>query len=281
MKRHERELSGRLKGKSSLGKSGGKGGQTHNYRYVKILLSVVIVAIAIIAANNFYPYAKVYYLKFKAKYGYVEFPKGEVRGIDVSRYQGEIDWERLRSADIQGAPVGFVFVKATEGKDLVDKYFKYNFFGARMNNIIRGAYHFYSTSSSAKEQAELFCRTVQLEEGDLPPVLDVEVVGQMTKEQLQNEIKVWLDIVEEYYGVAPIIYASRSYFKENLDNSIFDSYPHWVAHYYVDSLDRDVSWHFWQHTDCGKVIGVDGYVDVNLFNGTYDDLACMTLKGVR
>lgn len=214
----------------------------------------------------------------KAKYGAVNFPDGNVRGIDVSRYQEEIQWDSLAVANIQGANVSFVFIKATEGVDLEDKYFKYNFYQSRMNGIIRGAYHFYSSLSSAKEQAEFFCRTVQLEDGDLPPVLDVETKGSLTKEELQKELIIWLQSVEDYYDITPIIYTSHSFYKENLDIPFFDSYPHWIAHYYIDSLKFEGDWWFWQHTDYGKVNGIKGYVDINLFNGTYEDLLNITIK---
>lgn len=238
----------------------------------------IVLLIGVVAYVAYRSFVNSYFLMLMAKYGAVEYPLGEVRGIDVSRYQEEIDWDSLKVTKIQGAPVSFVFVKATEGGDLVDKYFEYNFYCARMNNIIRGAYHFYSTMSDAREQANLFCRTVQLREGDLPPVLDVEVIGGLTKECLQKELAVWLDIVEDYYGVTPIIYTSHSFYKENLDTPLFESYPRWIAHYYIDSLSFDGDWHFWQHTDYGKVNGIEGYVDVNLFNGTYAELQDMTIK---
>ena len=146
----------RLKEKPAYKKRNVKDRQTTKCRYIKVLLGLVIIVTVVITANCFYPYTKVLIQKFNAKYGDVEFPKGEVRGIDVSRYQGEIDWEQLKLSDIQGAPISFVFIKATEGKDIVDKFFKYNFYKSRMNGVIRGAYHFYSTLSSAKEQADFF-----------------------------------------------------------------------------------------------------------------------------
>jgi len=267
-KKNKAESSARKKGNEK---------NVSSRKSVYVFVSFVILLLAI-TVYYLFPYLRTYALMLNAKYGNVEYPSAEVRGIDVSRYQEEIDWDSLRVSDLQGVPVSFVFIKATEGKDIVDKYFKYNFYKARMNGVLRGAYHFYSTLSSAKEQADFFCRTVQLEEGDLPPVLDVETIGNLTKEQLQSELKVWLNIVENYYKIKPIIYSSYSFYKDKLDNSAFDSYPRWIAHYYIDSLRYDGDWHFWQHTDYGKVGGVDGFVDVNLFNGTYAELLDMTIQ---
>ncbi len=219
-----------------------------------------------------------YTLRWKAVYGKVDYPKGDVRGIDVSRHQTKIDWEVLRNSNLQGSPVSFVFIKATEGQDLIDRYFNYNFYQARQSGIMRGAYHFFSTQSTAKSQAEFFCRTVQLEPGDLPPVLDVEEADGYSKTQLQKELLVWLDSVESYYDVKPIIYTSRSFKNKYLDLPRFDDYPLWIAHYYVDSLTYDGQWHFWQHTDVGRIEGIDGFVDVNLFNGTYDELLQLAIR---
>ena len=269
----------KIKSESNVRKAR-KGRKTFSRKYVYILVGVVAILLTI-SIYYLYPFIRTYTLMLNAKYGNVEYPSGEIRGIDVSRYQEEIDWDSLRTSDLQGVPVSFVFIKATEGKDIVDRYFKYNFYKSRMNGIVRGAYHFYSTLSSAKEQAHFFCRTVQLEEGDLPPVLDVETIGNLTKDQLQSELITWLNIVEDYYKIKPIIYSSHSFYKDKLNNPVFDSYPLWIAHYYIDSLRYNGDWRFWQHTDYGKVGGIDGFVDVNLFNGTYEELLDMTIKPAK
>ena len=95
-----------------------------------------------------------YSFRWKALYGDVKYPKGLVRGLDISHYQGDIDWDKLRNAQIQNAPLSFIFIKATEGTDLWDDNFNRNFHEARKNDITRGAYHYYSPKSSAKKQAE-------------------------------------------------------------------------------------------------------------------------------
>ena len=99
----------------------------------------------------------------------------------------------------------FVFMKATEGGDHGDTTFSANFANARNHGFIRGAYHFYIPSTDALKQADFFIRTVKLDTGDLPPVLDVEMTGRKNKTELQQGIKRWLDRVEAYYGVKPIL----------------------------------------------------------------------------
>jgi len=241
------------------------------------LLWFLLALVAIIYVFFLYKtFVGPYSFRWKALYGHVTYPTGTVRGIDVSHYQQEIDWERLRNASIQGAPLSFVFIKATEGTDQFDEYFNRNFAEARRNEIVRGAYHYFSTHSSAKQQADYFCRMVQLEAGDLPPVLDVETevddINDYSRGKLRSEVLTWLHIVEKHYGVRPILYASYKFRLHYLGDLEFERYPFWIAHYYVDSLEYKGTWAFWQHTDAGRIDGIDGYVDVNLFNGQRADL---------
>ena len=133
--------------------------------------------------------------RWRAIYGDPTYPEGyEVRGIDISHYQGRINWEKLRNASIGGAPVSFVFIKATEGEKLLDDNFNENFAQSRRNDIIRGAYHFFVPGVNPRKQAEFFLHQAQLEPGDLPPVLDIEKSGSLTPEQLRRDVRVWLDI---------------------------------------------------------------------------------------
>ena len=128
------------------------------------------------------------------------------------------------------------------------------------------------------KQADFFIRTVKLVSGDLPPVLDVEVTGRKEKKELQQGIKRWLDRVESHYGVKPILYTSYKFKTRYLDDSIFNAYPYWIAHYYVDSVRYQGKWHFWQHTDVGSVPGIKEYVDLNVFNGSLEELKKLTIK---
>lgn len=218
--------------------------------------------------------------RWRALYGDQNYPEGyEIQGIDISHYQGEINWRRLHTAMINKCPVRFVIVKATEGSTLIDKHFKKNFYNAREYGFIRGAYHFWSTKSSARSQAQQFLDNVKLEEGDLPPVLDVE---HKSKEQpideFQREILLWLHIIEDQYHVKPIIYCSYKFKQNYLNDHRFDSYPYWIAHYYVDQMAYDGEWKFWQHTDVGRLPGIEGFVDLDVYNGSYYDLQQLCIQ---
>lgn len=206
------------------------------------------------------------------------FIRPYVHGIDVSHHQGEIDWPRLSLATFRERPINFVFMKATEGGDFVDDSFHYNFASARECGLVRGAYHFFLPDVSAELQARNFISQVKLQPGDLPPVLDVEVMGEGGAEQLQQGVSTWLSIVERHYGVAPIIYASYKFKTKYLNRPPFTHYPYWIAHYYVEDLEYKGLWHFWQHTDRGRLDGVNTRVDLNIFNGNLEELMMLTIK---
>ena len=222
-------------------------------------------------------FAGPYIRRMRRHSGPVHFPIGTIRGIDVSHYQGEIDWEKVADASLDGEHVSFAFIKATEGKTILDEYFVYNFSSARKNGIIRGAYHVFSSKSTAQEQAEFFCNVVELKKRDLYPVLDIEGLGTYTPDQLREGIIDWMNIVEKHFGVTPILYTSYKFKIDYLNGHEFDKYPYWIAHYYVDKLKYKGQWDFWQHTDKGSIDGIEGDVDVDLFNGTYSDLLCLTM----
>lgn len=239
---------------------------------------ILIVLFLIFSVFIFRTFIGPYSFRLKSMYGLVTYPEGDVRGIDISHHQDDIDWNKLRNAEIQGDPISFVFIKATEGKDYLDENFNQNFYNAKKNDIIRGAYHFFSTKSSAELQARFFCKIVQLEAGDLPPVLDIENIGDYSKTKLRSEVLKWLKITERRYGVKPIIYTYYKFKKDILNTPEFNEYPFWIAHYYVDSLSSNMKWDFWQHTDVGKVDGIKGYVDINLYNGTFEKFEDLIIK---
>lgn len=168
----------------------------------------------------------------------------EVHGVDMSHYQGHIDWPRLAEHRAGEFPIRFIFMKATEGGDHQDDTFRQNFDSAKTYRFIRGAYHYFLPRTDALKQADFFIRTVPLTAGDLPPVLDVETTGKKDKAELQACVKTWLDRVEAHYGVKPILYTSYKFKMRYLDSPVFDAYPYWIAHYYVDSVRYQGPWHF-------------------------------------
>lgn len=218
--------------------------------------------------------------RWRAFYGDARYPEGyEIHGIDISHYQGEINWNRLRSnALIDGCPLRFIIVKATEGSTRVDPNFEDNFYQVREYGFVRGVYHFWSTQSSARSQAYFFLKKVHLQSGDLPPVLDIEhkPQGQNTQD-FQTDVLTWLHIVEDKYHVKPIIYTYRNFKEKYLSAPVFDDYPYWIAHYYVDKVEYKGQWKFWQHTDTGVLPGIKGHVDLNIYNGSYYDLMRLTI----
>jgi lysozyme len=217
--------------------------------------------------------------RWRALYGDVDYPEGyEIHGIDISRYQGEIDWESLQNAMIRKCPVRFIIIKATEGSNHLDENFNDNFYQAREYGFIRGAYHFWSNKTSARSQAYYFLKQVHLEDGDLPPVLDIEHKPQtIATEDFQRDILTWLHIVEDKYHVKPIIYTYYKFKEMYLNSSPFNDYPYWIAHYYVSKMEYKGDWKFWQHTDAGRLPGINGPVDFNIYNGSFYDLRKLTI----
>lgn len=190
-----------------------------------------------------------------------------IHGIDVSRYQQFIDWEEVKAMEVNNVQIGFAFIKATEGLGNVDRYFTRNWQKARDAGMVRGAYHYFLAPKSGRAQALNFINVVELEKGDLPPVLDVEQAYGATADQLRNNLKECLEIMEGYYHVTPIIYTNVDFYNRYLKGD-FDGYRLWVAHYLQKDgprITRD--WQFWQHSEEGRVNGILHKVDFNVFNG--------------
>ena len=198
-------------------------------------------------------------------------------GFDVSEYQSEIDWEQTYHID-ESFELSFVFIRATAGKNKVDKRFKENWKASKERELIRGAYHYYRPNENSIEQAENFIKNVKLEKGDLPPVLDIE---KLPKSQSIDSLKVglrrWLKKVEKHYKVKPIIYSGESYYTDFLKEE-FSEYPLWIANYNFWRNDLESDWQFWQFTEKAQIEGVEGMVDVNIFNGNKNKLL---LKCIR
>ncbi len=217
--------------------------------------------------------------RWRALYGDPKYPDGfEIHGIDISHYQGDIEWDKLQHAMIEGCPLRFIIIKSTEGASRIDENFYDNFENARNYGYIRGAYHFWSIHSSARDQAYFFLKKVHLKEGDLPPVLDIEhKPADVSVEDFQTDVLTWLHIVEDRYHVKPIIYTYYKFKQQYLSKPVFDDYPYWIAHYYVDKVEYKGPWKFWQHTDAGQLPGIKGYIDFNIYNGSFYDLKKLTI----
>lgn len=238
-----------------------------NKKINRWILSIVLVALLAVAGWRVYQW--ILYRKAKSTH-YSAFGisipnEFAIHGIDVSRYQDIIAWEEVKAMKVGGIQIGFAFIKATEGIGSTDPRFKRNWKKARDNDMPRGAYHFFIASKDGKKQAENFIKRVELETGDLPPVLDVEQLNGVSSAQLKREVRKWLETVENHYKVRPIIYSNVDFYINYL-GSEFDTYPLWAAHYYKEEAPRITrSWTFWQHNDGGNVDGIIPKVDFNVF----------------
>ncbi len=191
-----------------------------------------------------------------------------VRGVDVSAYQGEIQWNTFAAQDIQ-----FAFIKATEGSGFVDEKFQQNWERAEETDLRIGAYHFFSFDSCGETQAENFTATVTPIENMLPPVVDVEYYGDYKKnppekEAVQQELSTMLKVLEETYGIKPILYITQD--TSWLKNT-FPEYDYWVRDVYTASPLDSTDWTFWQYTNREVLDGYDGeerYIDCNVFVGS-------------
>jgi lysozyme len=195
-----------------------------------------------------------------------------VHGVDVSRWQGDIDWAKLRS---QGA--NFAYIKATDGGDHLDPMFKKNWRAAGASGLKRGAYHFFYWCRTAGEQADWFIRNVP-KEGALPPVIDVEWNGHSkncrkrpSRKRVLEKMQVFMDRLEQHYGQRPIIYTAPDFYRDNLKGE-FQDYPFWLrsvaAH--PTKIYPGRKWVFWQYSGSGLSHGVRGQIDLNVFHGSED-----------
>jgi lysozyme len=199
-----------------------------------------------------------------------------VLGVDLSAYQGAIDWDTLDQQNLD-----FVFIKATEGKDYVDEQFKTNWEASKKTGLKVGAYHFLSYETTGKEQAQNFIKNVTLTDKNLPPVVDLELYGKFEENPLPKEqVKVILDDflkeVESNYGVKPIIYTSQRVFKMYIGTDYKDN-KFWIVdldNSWPETLPNGNTFTFWQYTQRGILHGYDGnetFIDMDRYNGTYQE----------
>jgi lysozyme len=202
-----------------------------------------------------------------------------LEGIDVSHAQGVVDW-----AQVAAAGKAFAFAKATQGLTVVDPQFAANWSGIKAAGLVRGAYHFFQPGDDPTAQAQHFLATVQLEDGDLPPVLDFETAKESAQgtveaaQQLLADVATWLQAVQAATGLTCLLYTGPGFWNAFGDHD-FGSYPLWVAEYGVAApkpVDGWATWTFWQYSETGTVDGVAGSVDLDRFAG--DAAALSRLK---
>ncbi|MCG8570893.1 MAG: glycoside hydrolase family 25 protein [Spirochaetes bacterium] len=197
-----------------------------------------------------------------------------VRGIDISHYQGDINWEKVQKENLD-----FVFMKATEGDDFVDHQFEKNWQGAKSSGLVRGAYHYYSLRFSGKIQAENFIKTVPDDPDMLPPVIDLEYGGNSQqrpgKEDLQRELNTYIEMITQVYKKQPILYVTYTFYQDYLAPE-FNYYHIWIRDIYAQPKKEIMEkWTFWQYKNRGHIQGIKGFVDLNVFYGNEQQLKQM------
>lgn len=195
-----------------------------------------------------------------------------VKGIDVSAYQGLIDWAAARADGVE-----YAFIRASDGAAYLDAQFDRNWDAARAQGILRGAYQFFRPDQDPIAQADLLLAKIASSPGDLPPVIDVEDAGGLDPDAVAAAVRAWIDRVRPVIGREPIIYTGFYFWRDQVGAADMIASPLWHAQYTTAECPNIAppwpDWAFWQYTATGAVAGVVGDVDVDRFNGTREDLA--------
>ena len=211
---------------------------------------------------------------FVEAYG-IRIPSGyAIHGIDISVHQGNVNWDKIAAATEKNIKIDFVIIKATEGITRQDLNFKKNWQKAAHHSFKRGAYHFFLPRRDARKQAENYINTVNLEKGDIVPIIDVEKNTGISSQELIEKIKTFITIVENHYNAKPIIYTNINFYNVYLNDKFFKKYPLWISCYFEhDRFYKEFKepWVIWQHSEKGTVKGVGNHVDFNVFNGSVSD----------
>lgn len=191
-------------------------------------------------------------------------------GIDVSYHQDKIQWAKVRKAGIR-----FAFIRVSDGTTVEDPRFDENWAGAKQAHVLRGAYQFFRPDQSPTAQADLMIAAIARDGGELAPVIDVEATGGKNPAQIAGAIKVWVERVRTRLGVEPIIYTSPEFWRDRVGGADFSGQKLWLAHYTAECPRVPApwkAWTFWQYSKTGRVDGIKGDVDLDVFAGTIDDL---------
>ena len=196
-------------------------------------------------------------------------------GIDVSHYQGNIDWEMVAS----DKNIKFVYIKASEGITISPKHYHLNIKEIRQAGIPVGAYHFFHPDISVQRQFDNFTKQVKKEDQDLVPLIDVETPGKVPKKAVADSVKKFSDMLEKHYGCRPMIYTGSDFYNNYLSHK-FSKYPLFIARYSTAKpvLKDGAKWVLWQFTEKGKVAGIKDKVDMSRFNKGFG-LANIMMKG--
>jgi lysozyme len=244
--------------------------------YVFIVIGLITLYPVYVSDGQKWTYIENFGIRLPLRY--------TIHGIDVSHHNSDIDWFKVKHSDDDKVEINFCFIKATEGTDLKDQDYHTNYRGAKREGLICGAYHFYVPWADPEDQAQNFIETVRLEEGDFAPVLDFEIQGKGRKVRanLLANITKFINIIEKHYGVKPIIYTNRYIYNEYIKNNL-DEYPLWMSDYDSQKLEgyEDSKLMIWQHSTDGKIDGIRGDVDFNVFVASKSHLDDICIKASK
>lgn len=235
----------------------------------KILITVLIITLILFVI--FLLMVNGYIIPTK-----IEAEKFEVKGVDVSEYQGEVDWNKIKEQNID-----FAFIKATEGSKGKDNSFDKNYEKLKNMDMLLGLYHFFSFESLGEEQADNYIKVVGNIENDenlMLPIIDIEYYSyykkaKPNKEWVTKELQKMLDKLEKTYRVKPIIYTTMEFYQEYIEGEFLE-YNIWIRNILTKPDLENREWKFWQYTGRGKLEGYNGeekYIDLNVFNGSKED----------
>jgi GH25 family lysozyme M1 (1,4-beta-N-acetylmuramidase) len=192
-------------------------------------------------------------------------------GIDVSKWQGTINWASVKSAGVK-----FAIIRVSDGTGYSDSQFTANWSNAKAQGILRGAYQFFRSNQDPIAQADLLIsRLNTYGRGELPPVIDVETTDGQSPATVASRVGQWLNRVKSQLGVTPIVYTGSYFWESNVQSSAYSSYPLWIAHWTSGCPTIPSAWSGWkfhQYSDSGSVSGISGAVDLNRFNGSLSQL---------
>lgn len=206
-----------------------------------------------------------------------------VLGIDVSKWQGSVNWSAVKGAGKQ-----FAFARVSDGTTYKDQYFSANWKGMKSAGIIRGAYQYFRPNQDPIQQADYFVSAINsaggMQTGDLPGVLDLETTSGMSSSAILKNVDAWIARVQQGTNRRPIIYTGSYFWDSNIYSTKYTSHALWTAHYTTKPCplvpNPWKAWKFWQYTDKASVAGVSGNADANRFNGTLAELTAFAAASV-
>jgi GH25 family lysozyme M1 (1,4-beta-N-acetylmuramidase) len=195
-----------------------------------------------------------------------------VKGIDVSKWQGTINWDEVKNDGVE-----FAIMRVSDGTSYVDDQFARNWREAKRVGIVRGAYQFFRSDDDTAEQAQMVIDAIgTLEPGDLPPTIDLESDDGVDNATRIARVHQWVDTIEAFAGAKPFIYSGKYWWQDHMGTTEFNDHPLWHAQYTSAACPTLASqwprWDVWQYTSTGRVAGISGNVDTNHFNGTRTQL---------